>query len=236
MVIKTGRLSLANPNSIDSISDLSEGLALLQQHVEQAEAIVQQLLVTIDTASNPELLQQLEVLLSNEVSGYSIGATADSFAEIETEQVDLVLLDHCLVGDTDQFEFIIVQNREDFIVARVDMELRVRAEATFGFGVHDSIDDDYVGLGSCSAATEDLIEASVLVTFEGDASEMNFDITRVEIVKAPRSIDFGFIEPYEEPAYEPDYEPPDEEDRPSEPNEPPGAEDRPQPEPPTPFS
>jgi PIN domain len=221
-----------NSERIDSISDLSEGLALLQQHVEQAEAAIQKILVEISTGQNAELSQNLETFLADEVSGYSIDAEADSFMEVEAEQVDLSLLGYEFVEDDDQFEFIVVQNRDDLIVARINVQLQVRAEASFGFSVYDSIDKDYVGMGSTSTSVEDTFEAAILVTFEREAAEMNFDISKVEIVHAPRSIDFGYVEPFNEPEYEQDYEPPEPDHDPPEPDyEPPESDDREPPEP-----
>lgn len=82
---------------------------------------------------------------------------------------------------------------------------------------------------SSHAATEDTLEASVLVTFEGNRDETDFEIAKVEIVKAPHTIDFGFVQAFSEPEYEPDYEPPDEDDQLPDQNDSSDAQERPQP-------
>ncbi len=53
-------------------------------------------------------------------------------------------------------------------------------------------------MGSSEAEVEDQIEVAALITFEGDfkkTQNQKIEITSVEIVKGPYSIDFGDVEP-----------------------------------------
>ncbi len=75
------------------------------------------------------------------------------------------------------------------------MELNVRAEASFSLSTVYSVDGDEVPLGSVEVTRTDELAAEVLVTFEGDFALGEMEITEVEIVEAPNTIDFGYIEP-----------------------------------------
>jgi len=61
--------------------------------------------------------------------------------------------------------------------------------------VYDSLDKDYTGMGSADAETEETFEGAVLVTFQGDFNSDNVEISAVELVDGPDSIDFGYVEP-----------------------------------------
>jgi hypothetical protein len=80
-------------------------------------------------------------------------------------------------------------------VARVELELKVHAQASFSLSVYDSIDNDYTPMGSADAETEETFEVAVLVTFQGDFNSEDVEISAAEVVDGPLSIDFGYIEP-----------------------------------------
>ena len=64
-------------------------------------------------------------------------------------------------------------------------------------GLRDSIDKDYVPIGSSSATKEVEFESEVLLTFEGDfeGDVESVDLTKLELLSYPKEIDFGEIEP-----------------------------------------
>jgi hypothetical protein len=171
---------------------------LLQEHAEEASKIAQRILEGIFRNKHPHLSQILSNSLENEISGYAIDAEASSYMYVEGEDVQLELLDYDPIGDEKEYEFTVVQSGPSRIAIQMSFNVKVKANATFSFSLHDSTDDDYIGMGSSEAEVEDQIEVAALITFEGDfkkTQNQKIEITSVEIVKGPYSIDFGDVEP-----------------------------------------
>ena len=95
------------------------------------------------------------------------------------------------------YDFNIVQTGKDKIVAKVGLSIKAEAQADFSLAVWDSIDKDYVPMGSTSAETEVDFEAAALITFEGDfsAAPPEVDVAELELVDAIKSVDFGSVSP-----------------------------------------
>ncbi len=69
--------------------------------------------------------------------------------------------------------------------------------------MHDSIDDDYVSIGSASKTVETTIDVTLMINIANDDTDP--EINYVEILKYPSSIDFGEVEPdYSNDYYEDD--------------------------------
>jgi hypothetical protein len=196
---------------LDLYDELTNALSLLQKHAEEARAVVQQMLTSIDTNSDQQLATRFEMLLANEVSGYSVYAEADSFyTAAEADQVHLNLVDFRFVGDEDEFDFSVIQSGPNMLVAQVEIETSIKAEASFHMSIYyDSIDKDYTPAGFKTACTDEEVTLKILATFEREQAPASFEITKLEIVDGPRSINFGFVEPDYEPKPEENYQLPD---------------------------
>jgi hypothetical protein len=179
---------------IDVVETLGEGLAKLQEHVDQANAVMERILGGIVSGTDPDLRDELFSLVADETSGLSVYGEADSAYHVEADQLNLTLQELAVIGLAEKLEFVVVQAGPQIIVARIEADLKVIAEASFSLSVYDSIDKDYVGMGSIDASREENIKTSLLVTFEGDFENEDIALTRAEIVDAPDSIDFGYIE------------------------------------------
>jgi len=192
-----------NSEWIDVVEDLSEALEQLQEHTNEAERIVARLLNAMEDGSLETLAQDFTHQLEYEISGYAIDAEAEAAYHIDYEQADITYTSHTFAGDSEDRDITIVQVQQNKIVALLAAEISVRAEATFSLSIYDSIDKDYVPLGSANVARDDVIEVSILATFEGDFQDSSVSITHLELVDVPSSIDFGYIEPdYGEERYE----------------------------------
>ncbi|MHC2561434.1 PIN domain-containing protein [Bradyrhizobium liaoningense] len=194
---------------IDLRGELGEALSLLQKHAEEALAVVQALLVSIDNGAAPDLTREFDVLLANALSSYAVYGEAESFYDIEPERVELELEDFRFIGDEECYEFSLIQSGPHIFVAEIDLEVSIKAESTFHMSIYDSIDKDSTSAGSVTAHSNEEFDLKVLVTFEREEASARFDVSKVEIVKGPRSINFGFIEPDYEPEPEENYEMPD---------------------------
>ena len=127
--------------------------------------------------------------------GYAVYAEADSSYPFQGGEVELTLLDYALPSDEESYICRVVQAGPRKIVARIELELNVRAQASFSLSVYDPVDKDYTPMGSADAEKEETLEVTVLVTFQGDFNSENVEISAAEVVDGPLSIDFGNIEP-----------------------------------------
>jgi hypothetical protein len=182
---------------IDVQTDLSDALADLQKNSTEAVAIVIDLLRRIKTDDDWDLRAGFYSSLDSEIAGYSASAEAESYHSVEGEDVNLTFLDFDFAEDPEDEAFEVVQARPDYLVVQVDLKVKVRAEGSFTFQIYDSIDKDYVNLGSSLASTEDELELAALVTFErdDDQAEKPWMVHNVELLGHGEAVDFGYIEP-----------------------------------------
>jgi hypothetical protein len=180
---------------IDVVSQLSDALEMLQEHVEESDRIVQELLADMQRGRRDEMKAKFVGSLKDAVSGYAVYGEADSDYATEGDYAELTFLDYALLGDEESYSFKVVQAGPRKIVARIELELKVHAQASFSLSVYDSIDKDYTDIGSTDAETDETFEGAVLVTFQGDFDSGDVEISAVELVGAPSSINFGYIEP-----------------------------------------
>lgn len=180
---------------IGIVKDLSDALAKLQQHAEEANEVVRQMLEDLQMGNHDQLRSQFLDWLTDAVSEYGspVYARADSALEVEGGAVQLTLLNYTILRNGEDYLFKVVRARAEEIVARVNLEIKARAEASFSLSVYDSIDQDYVELGFTDAATMVTFEAAVLVTFEGDFTSNEVEVSEVELLDGPRSIYFGHV-------------------------------------------
>ena len=86
---------------------------------------------------------------------------------------------------------------EEWMVLEVIASITIEAEGIFSFSVRDSIDKDYISIGSNSITIEKEFKSELLITvtgnLEGDINEL--DIDSIEIINPIEAIDFGTIEP-----------------------------------------
>lgn len=87
---------------------------------------------------------------------------------------------------------------DDSLTVESRLSVNVCVECSFSFSVYDSLDKEDVGIGGNTVSTQADLEVEVLITFVGDLSKIGaeVEIDDVEIeIKAPASIDFGFVDP-----------------------------------------
>lgn len=182
---------------IDVQTDLADALADLQKDTAEAMTIAADLLGRIKTDDDWGLRAGFYSSLDSEVSGYSAIAEAESYHSVEAEEASLTFIDFDYVEDPAEQAFEIVQARPDRLVVQVELKVKVSAEAAFTFQIYDSIDKDYVSLGSSLAQAEDELELTALVTFDHDEDQQGspWTVYNVELLGHGEVVDFGYIEP-----------------------------------------
>jgi len=83
-------------------------------------------------------------------------------------------------------------------VVESKLSVNVDLECMFFFSVYDSIDGDYVLLGSNKANIKTNLDVDILISFVGPldkvGAEVEVDDVEIEL-KIPQAIDFGYVEP-----------------------------------------
>jgi hypothetical protein len=181
---------------IDVEKDLAAALQKLQQHTGEAMAFMRSLLADLDAGKSQDLLQQIVDGVADAVSEMDVVAEASSAFFIEASEVILKSEDVRFFHDGEQYAVTIVQIGKGKIVGKVGVSIAATAEANFSLAIWDSIDKEYVSMGSNSAQTEVEFDAAALITIEGDfnADSPEINVSKVELIEGIDSIDFGEVE------------------------------------------
>lgn len=181
---------------IDVEGDLATALQKLQEHADAARTIIGSLLAILDSGEAPGLLKKMTDALADQISDMGVYGDASSHYRVEVEQIYLTYQDFRFLHTEDGYDFKIIRMGKDKIVARVSIEVTAKAEAGLTFEAWDSIDKEYIPMGSGSAEREIEFEAAVLLTVEGrlGSSPPEFTISEVELVDGIESIDFGEVD------------------------------------------
>lgn len=181
---------------IDVEGDLATALQKLQEHADAARTIIGSLLAILDSGEAPGLLKKMTDALADQISDMGVYGDASSHYRVEVEQIYLTYQDFGFLHTEDGYDFKIIRMGKDKIVARVSIEVTAKAEAGLTFEAWDSIDKEYIPMGSGSAEREIEFEAAVLLTVEGrlGSSPPEFTISEVELVDGIESIDFGEVD------------------------------------------
>lgn len=180
-----------NSTWIDIEDDLASALVFFQKNTKEAEAKITNI---IKKAVSGELLHiqwDLETLVTHEVFGLEAEVHADSSFEIEHNLVEFNLKNYSLSPE----EIKIIQTGENLIVAQVGIEINAVVATDFDFYSYDSIDKEHLILGNSTVEVEETFNTSLLLTFEGDFSDDEVEITDGSLGRTPSIINFGFIEP-----------------------------------------
>ena len=179
---------------IDVIPELKDALATLQGHHDKAKALLATLLGFVGARTGIEASFREHLDLA--VSTLSALGEGDADLHAEAELVEFSLSDYSLIGKESVVEFTIVQIGETRIVAEVPLEITAEASTDFSLSTWDSVDREYVTLGTASARKDIDFTVAALVTFEGDLEGDPEDIvvSELELVDPPSHVDFGYIE------------------------------------------
>lgn len=187
---------------IDCYEDLAEAL----NHFNRAHkpyAAVSNLESHIASNNCLSFMTQLSSHLESVFDGVDITQEADSSVYLEAEgcQVNFVSLNS--VDDS----LRIIRDTEEYIVIEATLNVSLEIEGSFSLSHFDSIDRDYVYMGTVERSVNKDFDVNVLITLSGDFDEAKNDIEAleiddVEIIGSLGRVYFGELEI----DYGPDYE------------------------------
>jgi hypothetical protein len=185
---------------IDVVDDLGKALSILNEMAEETIPLAKIVLALV-SASDPDLTHSLQSLLEYAVEAESPYLEFDGPMPGEDEGASLSLVDFDIPGLDDQStEIDIVRVGTQGFAFRVPVHVTANVYAEISFSIRDSIDKDYVPMGSTSVEQETEFEAHLLLEIshflndEEDETSVIYEIDNVELLDAPSSVDVGYID------------------------------------------
>jgi PIN domain len=174
--------------------DLAVGLEMLQDDAEIARGIVTSFLNRMENGEEPAALERFQSDIKYEVDDLMPNADGNSGFHMDTPIANVEFKSVQIVHDGDGYDLTIVESSKDAIVARLPIEIEARATATFEFQIKD--EGDYLPVASGSGDMTWKFEAGAVLTIIGDytSTPPALELDDVEMVDAPESVDFGYVE------------------------------------------
>lgn len=191
-------------NRITLVSSLDEALEKFQPHNKVA-SIIKNIRKDSLLDNNNHVLQKIEQAIIDSIDGYDIWIEASSYLSFEWEETSAAYISHYLDKDTEGFVKIrVISINDESIVLKVGTTVKVEVEASFDFSVRDSIDKDYVGIGTNVCTTIEDYHTDILLTLTGDFSQDfdNIEFSDIEVLETIGQANFGEIEPDWKSEYE----------------------------------
>ncbi len=183
---------------IDHFEDLGAALDVFNQETAPY-ALLANLEHALKTDSAQAFLSGIEYGLTRALDDFTPDQEAESHLYWEPDGSHGWFKDFHLIDN--EFRIVDVNIEEDWIVLEASTSITVEAEGDFSLSIYDSIDRDYVPMGSITATAEEEFESEILILITGDLNGPLDQLTvdEVEIVSPITSVDFGTIEPHYDP-------------------------------------
>lgn len=186
---------------IDCIDNLGTALAVLTAAADSAKADAKAVLASLADGTAASSKTLLENELSHSIELETPYVEFSSSMEAEDEGASLSLIAYAF-SESNLTEVDIVRVRSSGFVMRVPVEIKARAFADISFFSYDSVDKDYMSLGSTSVEREIDFNAFALIECElnsdgadGKSPSTKYGVKGAQLVGVPASIDLGHIEP-----------------------------------------
>ncbi|EPH2970365.1 TPA: DUF4935 domain-containing protein [Klebsiella pneumoniae] len=187
---------------IDCYEDLSEAL----NHFNRAHkpyAVVSNLESRIASGNCLSFMTQLSGHLGYVFDGVDVIQEADSSFYWEPEGCEVQFINLNSIDDN----LRVIRDTEDTIVIEATLNISLEINGMFSLSHFDSIDRDYVSMGSVERSVSKDFDINMLITLSGDFDEAKdnvdaLEIDSVEMIDGLGSVYFGELEM----DYEPDYE------------------------------
>ena len=193
--------SFANDcDHIDVVEDLAKAMALLNDLAEETVPRAKAVLDAIK-AGDDDMTSTLQARLVSAVESEFPYLEFDGPMPGEDDGACLSLVSYEIEGlDDDTTDIDIVRVGNGSFAFRVPAFITAKVYADISFSIRDSIDKDYVPMGSTSIEQDTefhaylLIECSHFLDDSEDNESTVYEIKDVELLDAPDSIDVGYID------------------------------------------
>lgn len=187
----------AGSEYIDVVPDLAKGLELLQTDAEKVAEVINGVLMRAMAGELPHVRTRLAHGLEAATAQLELYPNADSGHYFEGEVTKATLRQFRFEDEVPgTLDLTVVRADTGEVVVRAGIWLDIAVEASFWLQHWDSVDREYVPLGSTPATMDVDFSAGALISFHGDLSEPDsLAVGEVELVDGIDTVDFGEIEP-----------------------------------------
>jgi len=193
-----------NSDRIEVIDNLSDAISHFQPH-NYAQSTIESIKSDYVAGRPNSILNAIAQGIRDSLDGIDIYVEANSSFAFEEDDVHAIYDSHDVHCDEKgKPEINIIRVESELVVIQITAYVKCEVHASFGLSVWDSIDKEYVGMGSASGSTEEEYDTKILISLTGDFSEGldSVEVDEVEVIDAPSHVEFGEIEPdwwHEEP-------------------------------------
>jgi len=186
-----------NSAAIKVVQSLAEAIALFQPHNKVNEIVAR---IREDALLDEEnhVLEVIEREIANSLDGIVIDIEACSNFQYEEDEVYATYVSHeLLLDDQGLVDLKVVRIEDKIVVLQISANVTCEVTASFDFSVFDSIDRDYVGMGSNTYTTEETYNTDILISLTGDFTQAfdGLEVTEVEVLETIGAVNFGEVEP-----------------------------------------
>ena len=184
-------------NRIDVIDNLSDAISHFQPH-NFAKNIIDAIKSDYVGRVDNEVFDSIKEGIIDSLDGIDICVEASSLFAVEEDDVHAVYADHELYCDNSgNPEVNIIRVESELLVLQVTADVTCKVNASFGLAVWDSIDKEYIGMGSTSGSVDEQYSTEVLIYLCGDFTQglESIRVEEIEVIDVPSHVEFGEIEP-----------------------------------------
>jgi len=183
-------------NRIDVIDNLGAAIAHFQPH-NAAKSVIGALQTAIgDGVSNPVLAAITRAIADSlDHANITVEASADYY--FEEDDIFATYLDHEFhTNGAGIPEINLIRAEADCLVLQLTVTVTCVVHCSFALSVWDSIDKEYVQLGSTSVAQDEAYETEILLSLSGNFANglEQVEVAEVEVLDTITYADFGYVE------------------------------------------
>ena len=182
---------------IDVMEDLAEAISMFQPHTKSIE-FCSEIAKSLPKGKPEYLYDSILGLLTDAIGEIYLHPVASSLFSYEADYVEVFLEEFEFVTDEDGNAILQpVQGQNNTLIVEAKFNISAEATTTFSLSIRDSIDKDYVSMGSATVSKKMEFELEALLTFEGnfESDQEKIDLANFELLSYPTEVDFGSIEP-----------------------------------------
>ncbi len=181
----------ATSKRITTVSDLSAALEMLQPKDKVIEIVNY-------VRAKDDVFASIGQRIADSLDGANIDIEFIPSIYCEYDDIYAEYISHQLEADESGLVVInVVHIDESSIVIEINATVACEVHANFSFSVYDSIDRDYVGVGSSNRSISTSYKTGILIELSGDFSKNfeNVEVVDIEILETIHWADFGNVEP-----------------------------------------
>jgi hypothetical protein len=172
--------------SMSCIGSLVDALSLLQN---KAEKYISDFMETVELSNYTSDLE--EVLIDNFESIIQIYAEGDSRFHVDYPEV---FIPETINIDLSNSELQVVGSKQNKVSLEGECDISTEVDISFALAIYDSIDKDYMSVGSSQVSTEIKETVSFILYFENNDKEI-FQLKEIEFNPISITRHFGDLEP-----------------------------------------